>query len=328
MHLIISPFTDPFKNLAVENYFLDNLEMGESILLLWINDPCVVMGRFQNPWIECNLDLMKKQNITLVRRQSGGGCVYHDQGNVNFSFINWNKNHDKEKNQKFWMNFFLSLNIDVRTNQRGDFVVFKNGELKKISGSAFKQKKDKSFHHGTLLFNTEIDQLNSYLLAGTREREFDSKSIASVRSNVTNIGDLVSIEHFFEAIEKYEEILSVTTINQSLLKKKTLIDYENKIKNPAWLWGETPLFTKYIKSDKFDLDLGVKKALITQFSLRSELLHDSLLKDMNDKFLGIAFNYQSLLNAFVNLEANEIYKDEFIQILEEINNDLNLKFNG
>ena len=105
MNIVLSPFQNPFINLAVEDYFL-RFSAHLPILFLYVNRPCVVMGRFQNPWVETNLKYLVENDIWLVRRQSGGGCVYHDEGNLNFSFITPEPMIDRLKHVKL-----LQLNV-------------------------------------------------------------------------------------------------------------------------------------------------------------------------------------------------------------------------
>jgi lipoate-protein ligase A len=325
LHLIISCSQDPFRNLAIENYLLDTLDEDQKCLFLYTNRPCVVIGRFQNPWIECDLKKMQEDGVELVRRQSGGGCVYHDLGNINFSFINWKKNHNKENNQNFLLRFFNLLNIPVRTNARGDLVLEKAEGIFKISGSAFKQKKDRAFHHGTLLFHTDLARLNSYLLAGSREKDFESKSIESVRSNVANLESFILLEDFVKKIKTFEDVKSVKELRDSDLIDQAIDEYEKKIREPVWLWGETPYFSRSLEHQSFCLDLKVKKAKIVEFKLSCSLIHASILENIEQSFRGRSFSYAELINVFMAIEGAQLYKDEFEAILNIINDDLLIK---
>ena len=155
--------SDPCTNLAIENQILLNLDADTVHILFWINNPCVVMGRFQNPFLECKLDKMIKDGVLLVRRQSGGGCVYHDLNNLNYSFITNKIHHNKDNNHKILIDALSSFEIDAFSTKRVDLFLCDNGTDKKFSGSAFKEKKDTAFHHGTLLIDSDLDRLNYYL---------------------------------------------------------------------------------------------------------------------------------------------------------------------
>lgn len=326
MHLIISHSTNPFKNLAIENLLLTHLDKNESILLLWKNKPCVVMGRFQNPWIECDLHKMERDGVDLVRRQSGGGCVYHDLGNINFSFINWRKNHDKKNNQKFWIEFFNKNDVPVETNERDDLVLRANNQTYKISGSAFKQKKDTAFHHGTLLFNTDLDKLNGYLLAGKREKDFQSKSIASVRSTVANLNSFITMEQFFNKLKTSSQFDSITDFKANDTQDKFINNYMTSLKDKDWLWGETPYFSTSLKFENISVELEVKKAKMNMIKIIGSSIHDSLLVNLSDQIIGVPFHFQSIVDCFDSIEGSEIFRIDFLEILELINSKLIIKY--
>ena len=181
MKFLISEIRDPYLNLAIEDFYLRQDNTNEKVIMLWRSDCCVVMGRFQNPYFECDLDFLKQKNISLVRRQSGGGCVFHDLGNTNWSFIGRKENFDKNENFSFIQDLLLSLGVNSKVNDRNDLMV----DDRKISGSAFKQIKEKSLHHCTLLINTDLYMLKKSLK--THKKEKLSKAVKSVRSTTLNL---------------------------------------------------------------------------------------------------------------------------------------------
>ena len=162
MHkVLVSPFYDPYLNLALENYFFETLDPGQPLLFLYVNEPSVVIGRFQNPWIESRPSALGP--IHLVRRQSGGGTVYHDPGNVNFSFISTQEEYDKTANLEIICRIMEKAGVNLSINERHDLTVNFKDEVYKVSGSAFRLKKDKVFHHGTLLITSDRDKLKKAL---------------------------------------------------------------------------------------------------------------------------------------------------------------------
>ncbi len=181
--LIIAESDDPWFNLAAEEVLFNRLQPGEAALYLWVNSASVIIGRYQNPWLECRLGQMKDDGVKLARRMSGGGAVYHDPGNLNFSFMAGAEIYDKQTDFSIILQALGNLGISAGLNSRNDIIVDGN----KVSGSAFKLTKTKSVHHCTLLVSSDLDRLRTYLRPGTAAIE--SKGIKSVRSEVANLAD-------------------------------------------------------------------------------------------------------------------------------------------
>jgi len=209
---------DPWHNLAVERVLFES-SLFESFagpegpesdaahaLLVWRNSPCVVIGRHQNPWVECDLAKMAAAAVPLVRRVSGGGAVYHDPGNTNFTFFGTDATYDLDRQFTVVIMALESLGISARRNKRNDILV----DDRKISGNAFRHTKGRSLHHGTLLVSADLNELTAYLTspnaaaaitgptaasdarpgptADTRGSAIiSSKGIPSVRSRVANL---------------------------------------------------------------------------------------------------------------------------------------------
>jgi len=189
MLFILSDRADPYYNLAAEEFLMK--ELKEEVFMLWRNDNTIVIGRNQNTLAEINYEYVKEQEIRVVRRMTGGGAVYHDMGNINFTFI-VNSEDDFSNYDKFTapvIGFLRSLGVDARLKGRNDLVI---GD-KKISGNAQYMHKGRMLHHGTLLYDARQDKLSSALAVS--EEKIKSKGIKSVRSRVTNI-----VSHMQEAM--------------------------------------------------------------------------------------------------------------------------------
>ncbi|CAH2354527.1 putative lipoate-protein ligase A [[Candida] railenensis] len=209
---VVSKLSNPFLNLAIEDYIYNNMPFKNTQdkkatfnrLMFYVNSPCVVIGKNQNPWKEVNLPLLTSLRIPLVRRKSGGGTVVHDNGNVNFSFMTSKHQFDRFTFANVVVD---SVNADkdssavkLKVNERGDIVT--DVDSLKVSGSAYKVSKGKSYHHGTMLLNSRLDILGQLL---HRDEEklgvVDAmNSISSVKSKVANIG--LSNETFIEIVTK------------------------------------------------------------------------------------------------------------------------------
>ena len=174
--------TDPYFNLAAEEYVLKNFE--ENCFMLWRNDPSVIVGRHQNTLAEINVDYVKQNHIKVVRRLSGGGAVFHDLGNLNFTFIENSKNGKPIDFQKYTQPIIAVLqllDVDARFEGRNDLVI----DCKKFSGNAEHVFRGRVLHHGTLLFASELTDLSGAL--NVNPAKFSDKAIKSVHSRVTNI---------------------------------------------------------------------------------------------------------------------------------------------
>ena len=250
MNIVISPFKNPFVNLALEDYFLRG---GADLPLafFYVNRPCVVLGRFQNPWLECQLDYLVEKDIWMVRRQSGGGCVFHDEGNLNFSFITPDSMINRRKHAELIQRAFKKADIPLEISERNDLWL----QGRKISGSAYKQTKHASYHHGTFLVNSDLHKLEESLKHTLVASA--TKSIASVRSKVITLDEVypgTQIEDVIEIISN-EIGTSPTNLEGILLSRPEVQESFKQLTSWEWLWGETPGFevdgVKINKGDKY-----------------------------------------------------------------------------
>ncbi len=245
VRVMFSHTTDPWFNLATEDWIFRELDPAAAALFLWRNDPTVVIGKHQNPWIECDIRLMEREGVLLARRQSGGGAVYHDPGNTNFTFLAGSDTYSVDAHFDIVLAALASLGIDGERTKRNDIVV----DGRKVSGNAFKHVRDRSFHHGTLLVRADLDRLTRYL--NPAKRELVSKGIKSVRSRVANLEEFApgldherlctAVRDAFCAHHRERpapEILDETTLRAI----PTIREYYEKISHWQWRFGLTPDF--------------------------------------------------------------------------------------
>ena len=250
--LLISPFHDPFVNLALEGHFLEELKKEEEILFLYINTPSVVIGRFQNPWKECRPSMLKQ--TALVRRESGGGTVYHDQGNLNFSFIQNLENYDRVENLETIRSILTPWKLPLYINERHDLTVSHEGGEFKVSGSAFRHKKDRAFHHGTLLIDCRTEKLKASISPGEEKVFLKSSGTASKRSPVINLNTVnreLTIDKVLETFRSHYKTLDDGRIdNPDQEEWNRMVEEVNfkidELKDDPWIYGKTPAFTQDI----------------------------------------------------------------------------------
>lgn len=275
LRVCISDTTDPFLNLAIENYLFRAIHPGMRTLLLWRNAPSVVIGRHQNPWVECNLRDMSRDGVALVRRQSGGGAVYHDPGNGNFSFLAASELYNQNVHFLIVIDALARLGIDAERSPRNDILV----DGRKVSGNAFKHTRDRSFHHGTLLIDADLRRLTAYL--APREAGLESKGIKSVRSRVANLTEYVPGLDFetlgsalADAFARYHDVsVPVERVHgEDLLSYPEVARYREELLSWDWLYGNTPDFTQRIEGQiearAVSIECTVRHAVIEEISVQ------------------------------------------------------------
>jgi len=297
LRILKSAVTNPWFNLATEDWIFNTLNPDSHTLFLWRNSETVVIGRSQNPWVECKTDKMEADDVFLARRQSGGGAVFHDLGNTNFTFLSPSDAYDQEANFTIIINALKKLGIDATLSGRNDMQV---GD-RKISGSAFRHAADRSFHHGTLLVNANMQKLGDYL--NPHPLKLKAKGIKSVRARVANLVDFnetINHESLSDAIieafcEYHEETAQVEQLDEaSLAKQPTLNAYYQQMADWDWRFGKTPEFTHHIETrfdwGMMDVHMDVKQAMITEVVIFSDALNIELIDLLKNTLTGVKYN--------------------------------------
>lgn len=216
LRLLISDSYDPWFNLAVEECIFRQMPATQRVLFLWRNADTVVIGRAQNPWKECNTRRMEEDNVRLARRSSGGGAVFHDLGNTCFTFMAGKPEYDKTISTAIVLNALNALGVDAEASGRNDLVVKTPDGDRKVSGSAYRETKDRGFHHGTLLLNADLSRLANYL--NPDKKKLAAKGITSVRSRVANLTELLPGITHQQVCQAITEAFLPTTANVSKRK--------------------------------------------------------------------------------------------------------------
>ncbi|OFX32137.1 MAG: hypothetical protein A2X08_13420 [Bacteroidetes bacterium GWA2_32_17] len=311
---IVNQSVNPYFNIASEEYLLKNFE--HDCFMLWRNAPSLIIGKHQNTLAEININFAEKNDIKVVRRISGGGTVYHDLGNLNFTFIT---NHDNNK----IINFALYLKpitellnnyeINVKLNKRNNLFV----ENKKICGTAAHIHKNKIIHHGTLLFATNIDSLENAIKINYEN--FTDKSIKSVNNIVTNINEHIKTKI---SINEFAEQLSQKINADFICKEKYFLSDADilainelvKTKYNTWEWnfGYSPdyNFNKTSKNNLLNISVEVKKGIITNL----KIIGTKDFSTIENLLVGVKHKKSDILGLIKDIEIENISKEEFLEL--------------
>ena len=310
--ILISHSNNPHFNLAVEDCIFRSMPADQRVLFLWRNAETVVIGRSQNPWKECNINKMEQDQIHLARRQSGGGAVFHDLGNTNFTFMAGKPEYNKEVSTEIVLQGLKKLGIEGYANGRNDLVVGEGDGMRKFSGSAYKETKDRGFHHGTLLLHADLSRLANYLNPDVKKLQ--SKGITSVRSRVTNLNSLYpAIDHqlvcdaIVEAFcEYFDEVPVIEEISPEAFPD--LPGFVEKFaQQQSWDWnfGKSPQFTHTLdarfKWGGVEIHLDLSNAQITAAKTFTDNLFPDPIELLAEKLVGVTYRPDAIADCIDSL---------------------------
>lgn len=288
--IVISTTDDPYLNLAFEEVLCRNCTEGIT-LFLWQNHDTVVIGRNQNAWSECSLSSMKEDGVRLARRTTGGGTVFHDKGNLCYSFIFPSESQAKDTGYTIIIEALKRLGIQAVLNGRNDLTTTDN---RKFSGNAFRLKDGIFLHHGTLLVSSRVERMGRYLSPSFEKLR--SKGISSVRSRVINLTELQStltIESLKEALigvitEKYGAENRVFDCTSGEVLK-----IRDEMADPLWLYGRNKeadvTLSHRFSWGSIDLFLMVTDAKVSGITVCTDSLDTELADELQNALTGCEF---------------------------------------
>lgn len=312
---------DPHYNLALERKLMDSVEPNTCVLYLWQNQNTVVIGRNQNAWVECRTGLLQDEGGVLARRLSGGGAVFHDLGNLNFTFLVNEDDYDVDRQLSVIQTACKKAGIIAEKSGRND--VLANG--RKFSGNAFYHSEGKAYHHGTLLICADMEKMQRYL--SPSKAKLAAKGVSSVRSRVVNLQELcpgltcdLMKEYMIAAFEEVYGILSEDTVLQDadlnaievLAKEYGSWDY---------LYG-APLPFTFQCEERFNwgsiqIFLEAKSGLITGAKVYSDGMDWQLPDDVEKALLGCRFNKKEMAEAIKNTRLDLSVVADLCGLLEK-----------
>jgi lipoate-protein ligase A len=324
MLYIYNKNTNPYFNLAAEEYVLK--EFQEECFMLWRNEPSIIVGKNQNTLAEINLDYVRQHKIPVVRRLSGGGAVFHDLGNLNFTFI---VNEDVSSFSDFRrftqpiIDVLRKLSINAEFSGRNDITI----DGKKISGNAQYYYKNRILHHGTLLFSSSITDLSAALKV--RPVKFEDKGVKSVSKRVTNISEHlkepITIEQFIDLIMNHireqtggREMYEFT--QEDIKKIEKLV--KEKYSTWEWNFGTSPDY-KFKNEKKFaggtvEVNLNVEKGIIKDIKIYGDFFGKYDVSEVENLLKGVKHSEEEIRKVLSNIGMNDYFANITVDNLIEV----------
>lgn len=299
--------TNPYENIAIEKLLLNMADEETSILYLWQNANTVVIGRNQNAWAECRVSLLENDGGFLARRLSGGGAVFHDLGNLNFTFLVSEKNFDIQRQMSVIQKACEYAGIRAEFSGRNDLLA----DGKKFSGNAFYHANGKAYHHGTLLINADMSKLGKYL--SPPKSKLQAKGVASVRSRVANLQEFapeLTCEamkaHLLRAFsDVYGQAVSALTLSKE--EYREISKLQDQFSNRDWLFGAA-LPCSIAFEDKFQwghiqIQLDANKGIIHQAKVYTDAMDWSVAEVLERVLSGISLQTDIICNVIENCNS-------------------------
>jgi len=319
--------TDPRINLAIEEYAVKNLDINETYLLFYINEPSIIIGKNQNTIEEINTDYVEEKGIHVVRRLSGGGAVYHDLGNLNFSFITKDDGDSFHNFRKFTepvVKALQSIGVNAELSGRNDLLA----EGRKVSGNAQYATRGRMFSHGTLLFRSEMDHVVSALKV--KKDKIESKGIKSVRSRVANITEFlkedITIEQFRTLLLAYlfdgEENIQEYVLTEEDWEKIHAISKE-RYQNWDWNYGKSPKFniqhSHRFPVGQIDVRFDVVRGIVKHCKIYGDFFGMGDVTDIENRLIGVRYDRTSLEKALEETPIKHYFgnvtKEDFLHLI-------------
>lgn len=324
--------TDPAINLAIEEYALKNLKIDheDQYLLFYVNGPSIIIGRNQNSVEEINTDFVEKNNIKVIRRLSGGGAVYHDLQNLNYSFLAVDEGDSFSNFAKFTkpvIEALHKLGVNAELTGRNDITV----DGRKISGNAQFTTNGRMFSHGTLMLDSEVENVVSALRV--KSEKIRSKGIKSIRSRVANISEFldrkITMDEFKELLLK--SIFNVDDVKDVPRYKLTEEDWEkiheiskNRYQKWEWNYGRSPAFniqhSKRIEGvGTYDVRLDVKKGIIENCKIYGDFFGIGEIVELEAKLKGVQYNREAIREAVKDIDLQyylgKLTEEDFLSLI-------------
>ena len=317
---IESTGVNPHQNLAIEEYLFSRCGRDEAILYLWQNENTIVIGKNQNVWKECRISKIEEDGAVIARRISGGGAVFHDLGNLNFTFLVSKENYDLKRQLEVILKAVQKLGIHAELSGRNDILV----DGQKFSGNAFHEQKGRCYHHGTIMVDVKLNELNKYL--NVSKKKLESKGIKSVRSRVANLKSYnpgLTIELLKKALrETFEEVYGHKSrvMKEEELDGQAVQELYEKYSSWDWVYGREFEF-QYEISERFDwgqvdIQFQVDCGQITDVQVYSDSLKPKVIQELPEVLKGIRYHNQAMGDRVGGLHSKEEQEEAMYRDVE------------
>ncbi len=308
LQLYIGKTMDPYHNLAVEKHLLDTVPSDGCLLYLWQNEHTVVIGRNQNPWEECRCALLEEEGGKLARRLSGGGAVYHDRGNLNFTFLCPTDCYDLDRQMQVIQTACRLAGIDTVRSGRNDIL----SDGRKFSGNAFYHSRGHSYHHGTLLINADMQRVARYLTPA--KAKLASKGIKSVRSRVVNLCELapaLTVETMTaHMIAAFERVYGMPAAERTDIDRKAVNKLADTYRSWDYLYGKPMPFTLACEGrfpwGQVQLQLQVRDGVIQAAQMFTDAMDWQLAEQVESALAGCRLTAQEIATVLPHTVAADI----------------------
>ena len=313
---------NPYHNLAVEEYLMMRAGDSELIVYLWQNEHTIVIGRNQNVWQECKVSEFTKDGGRIVRLLSGGGAVYHDLGNLNFTFCVKKADYDVDKQLEVILTAVQLLGINARKTGRNDITI----EGRKFSGNAFYRTGQYCYHHGTLLLDADTEKMVQYLNVDTAKLQ--SKGVSSVKARVTNLKNYCADINRRLITEKIKTALKnvyecdIGIIKDTDLNENEIIRLENKFSDWNWIFGRKIPFTNQISRrfvwGNMDIHIVVDEGRIRDIEIYSDMLEQDFIPKMKDILKNCRYDKNIIAEKMIMMQEGYLSQQQMQDIIELI----------
>lgn len=307
---VLSPFTNPFLNLAYEDWMMDQIQDDEILFYLWQNQHTVVIGKNQNAYKECKVTELENDGGKLARRSSGGGAVYHDLGNLNFTFIAPHYRYDVEKQLNVILKALNKLGISGQFAGRNDIEV----DGCKVSGNAYAKRRNNSLHHGTLLVDVKMEDLAKYL--NVSKAKMASKGVDSVRKRVANLKQFnseLTIPLLIQTLKVSFEEEYKTKLEERIMDTLQYQDRIEKYRSKAWRLNPIEDFQAQVETKfpwgEVQAFFRVNSGNIMETKIYSDAMNPDFIEQLASIWKDIPFEYSSMKSVCLNEDYQNMVED-------------------
>ncbi|MBR0507197.1 MAG: lipoate--protein ligase [Clostridia bacterium] len=287
---------DPHRNLAIEQHLLESVLGGCCLLYLWQNARTVVIGKNQNAWAECRTEALFRDGGRLARRLSGGGAVYHDLGNLNFTFLMREEDYDLDRQLSVIERACRLLGVETARSGRNDVLA----DGRKFSGNAFYHHEGRAYHHGTLLVDVDADAMSRYL--SPSKAKMQAKGVESVRARVVNLKELnpaITVDALKDAMKQaFSEGYGLPVSAPPVIDEERVRKLTAHYVSDEWLYGRKLPFTFRCESrfpwGGIELQFSVDRGVITDAKVYTDAMDERFASEAEAALTGCRFSLAAI----------------------------------